>query len=96
MVRRLPVRLASVRGETEPRQGACHLSLFLQAEFNWARAGTLVIDFYWMYYFHRYLRNEGGKPPVQSDATLLIISVGMSFILMHYMQVRGAAARCAL
>ncbi len=45
-----------------------------------------MIDFYWMYYFHRYLKNEGGKPPIQSDVTLLIISVGMSFILMHYMQ----------
>ncbi len=51
-----------------------------------------MIDFYWMYYFHRYLKNEGGKPPIQSDVTLLIISIGMSFILMHYMQVRAETA----
>jgi hypothetical protein len=67
--------------------------LLLQAEFNWARAGTLIIDVYWMYYFHRYLKSETGKPPIQSDVTLLVVSLGMSFVLMHYVQV-GAAACC--
>lgn len=60
--------------------------VFFPLQFNFARAGTLIIDFYWLYYFHRYLRVKGRKPPVQSDVTLLIVSLGMSLIAMHYLQ----------
>jgi hypothetical protein len=40
-----------------------------------------------MYYFHRYLKNDSGRPPIQSDVTLLVVSIGLSFVVMHYVQV---------
>jgi hypothetical protein len=86
-------RLFEVSGGAA-RRGLPRAEVVLQAQFNWARAGTLIIDVYWMYYFHRYLKSETGKPPIQSDVTLLIVSLGMSFVLMHYMQVWATVCVC--
>lgn len=42
-----------------------------QSEFNFARLGALVIDLFWIYYFHRYMRTEGGKLPIQRCDSVL-------------------------
>ncbi len=52
-----------------------------QSEFNFARLGALVIDLFWIYYFHRYMRTEGGKLPIQRcDSVVFVVCVCVSVL----------------